>query len=54
MQCTPNLIQPYEKKTHKKTALKFTEGIEFCDQAIAKDSTLIDAYFYKLQITFIE
>ena len=31
----------------KKAELKFTEGIEFCDQAIAKDSTLIDAYFYK-------
>ncbi|WP_298510330.1 hypothetical protein [uncultured Kordia sp.] len=31
----------------KKEQLKFTEGIALCEQAIALDSTSIDAYFYK-------
>lgn len=31
----------------KKEQLKFTEGIQLCEQAIALDSTLTKAYFYK-------
>lgn len=31
----------------KKEQLKFLEGIQLCDQAIALDSTSVDAYFYK-------
>ena len=31
----------------KKEQLKFTEGIKLCEQAIALDSTVSDAYFYK-------
>jgi tetratricopeptide (TPR) repeat protein len=31
----------------KKEQLKFVEGIQLCEKAIAVDSTLIDAYFYK-------
>lgn len=31
----------------KKEQQKFLEGIKLCEQAIALDSTLVDAYFYK-------
>ncbi|WP_420574945.1 tetratricopeptide repeat protein [Kordia sp.] len=36
-----------ESALTKKEQLKFHEGIQLCEQAIAIDSTLIDAYFYK-------
>lgn len=36
-----------DKVLVKKEQQKFAEGIKLCEQAIALDSTLIDAYFYK-------